>query len=120
MRKEGGFTLLGLLFMLTLAACAALVSFKIVPAYMDYYTVRNVLQNILDEDVEFSNQSIRKTFAARINVNFIRDLGPNDLYISRDNGMLTLSVPISRKEHLVGGISVSVDLEATAQKPLKN
>lgn len=120
MRKQGGFTLLGLLIMLFLAACAALVAFKIVPAYMDYYTVKHVLENILEEDQELSNQSIRRTFAARLNVNFIRDLGPNDLYISRDGGMLTLTVPISRKEHLVGGISVAVDLDATAQMRIRN
>lgn len=119
MNGQKGFTLITLLFMLALAVFVAMVAFKTVPAYMDYFTVKNSLENLLKEEQTQSNEAIRSSFDKRMNVNFIQDISARDLEISKDEGMLTLSVAISRKEHLVGGISLCVDLEATASAPLQ-
>lgn len=120
MQRYKGFTLITLLFMLGLAVIVAMVAFKIVPAYMDYYTVKNSLKNVLEDDgVTQSDAALRDSFDRRLNVNFIREITARDLEIIKEDGVLTLLVPISRKEHLVGGVSICVDLEATASVPLK-
>ena len=119
MQRQNGFTLITLLFLLGLAVIVAMVAFKVVPTYMDYFAVRNSLENILKEDELLSNESIRASFAKRLDVNFIQDITPQDLEIDKEDGMLTLTVPISSKKHLVAGVSISVDLEATASTPLK-
>jgi type II secretory pathway pseudopilin PulG len=114
MNQERGMTLISLLFVLALAACAALVGFKVIPAYIDYFTIKHSLESVLAEGADQSDADLRKTMDARLNVNYIQDITARDMEINRDNGALTLSVPISRKEHLFGGISVCVDLDATA------
>jgi hypothetical protein len=119
MRQERGFTLISLLFLLALAAGVALVGFKIVPAYIDYFTIKHTLQNILAEDTDQTDVSLRSSLDRRLDVNFIKDIDSHALHISRDDGVLTLTVPIARKEHLAGGISICVDLEATASAPVK-
>jgi hypothetical protein len=119
MQKEKGFTLLTLLFLLALGIVVAMISFKVVPTYIDYMTVTKTLENILLEGTDKTDSDLRKTLDARLNVNFIRDLSSKDLEISKDDGMLTLVVPINRKEHLVGGVSLSIDLEAKASAPLR-
>lgn len=119
MKTQRGLTLLGLIFFLILAAMAAWVAFKIVPAYIDYYTVQHSLENVVRDTDDQTNESLRKTFDARLNVNFIRDITARDLVIEREDGVLTLSVLISRKERLVGGVSVCVDLEARATTALR-
>lgn len=119
MRRERGFTLITLLFLLGLAIGGAVVAFKIVPTYMTYYSVRNSLENILKEDDLQSNEAIVASFAKRLDVNFIKEIEATDLMIDKDNGMLTLTVPVSSKSHLVAGVSIAVDLEATASAPIK-
>ncbi len=119
MQTQRGITLIGLIFALFVVAIGAWIMMKIVPAYIDYFTVKNSLENIVRDNAEDSNESLRKTFDARLNVNYIQDLSARDLVIEREGGVLTLSVPISRKEHLAGGISVCVELEARAATPLK-
>lgn len=119
MNKQRGFTLLTLFFLLILAGMGAWVAFKVVPTYIDYYTIRQVLRNALEEDSERSNVSLRQTITKRLNVNFIRGVTGQDVVIERANGMLTLTVPINRKEHLAGGISVAIDLEAQASTPMR-
>lgn len=120
MQRQNGFTLITLLFLLALAIGVALVAFRVVPAYMDYFTVRNSLENILKTGgVDQSNESLRDSFEKRLDVNFVKNVTARDLEIDKDGGMLTLRVPINRKEHLVGGVSLSIDLEATASAPLQ-
>ncbi len=119
MNKQNGFTLITLIFLLGLAVFVVWLGFKIVPVYMDYYAVKNSLENILKEDTPHTNEALRKTFEARMNVNFIRDLNAKDLQIDKDNGTLTLMVPITRQQRLTSSISLLIELEAKASAPLK-
>lgn len=119
MNRERGLTLIGLIFALILAAAVALVAFRIVPAYIDYFTIKHSLASILEEGGDQSDMALRKTLDMRLNVNYIAGMNARDLVIDRDNGMLTLTMPINRKEHLFGGVSVCIDLEAKASTSLK-
>lgn len=120
MPREKGFTLITLLFLLGLAVIVAMLAFKIAPAYMDYFAIRKSLENVLaDPDVGQSSEALRESLARRLDVNFITDVDSRDMEIDKEDGTLTLMVPINRKEHLFGGVSVCIDLEATASAPLK-
>lgn len=117
--KQRGFTLITLLFLLALAAIVAWVGMKIVPPYMDFFTVENILNNIIKEDgVELSDEQIRNTFEKRLDTNYINFLTRRDLVISRERGKLTLTVPVNRKTHMAYGVYLSVELEAKAQGDL--
>lgn len=120
MHGNKGFTLITLLFLLALAVFATMVGFKIVPTYIDYFAVQKSLENVLSApDIAQTNEALRDSFAKRLNVNFIQDISERDLQIDKEGGQIILTVPISRKTHLVGGISLCVDLEAKASAPLK-
>jgi hypothetical protein len=118
MNHERGMTVIGMFFILVLVACAALVSFKVIPVYLDYFTVKHSLESILVAGPSQSNSELRNSMDKRLDVNFIQDIKGSDMQISRDGGKLTLTVPINRKEHLIGGVSISVDLDATASVKL--
>ncbi|NTV95652.1 MAG: DUF4845 domain-containing protein [Thiobacillus sp.] len=120
MQRQRGFTLVSLIFMLMLAGFAALIAMKTVPTYINYFAVKKSLENILAEaNTEATAYELRSTFDKRMDVNSIYDIKSSDLEVSRDNGMLTLSVPISSKKPIGWGIGVTVDLVATASTPLK-
>lgn len=114
MTEQRGFTLVSLIFTLLLLGFAAMIAMKTVPTYLTYYTVQKTLENMVTEGTEKSAYELRQTFDARMNVNSVYDVHSDMLKISRDGGMLTLSVPISSKKPVAWGISVSVDLVATA------
>ncbi len=120
MQRERGFTMIGLVLVLILVALTALTAFKIIPIYIDYYTIRHSLENVLEVEGPQGNEALRRSFSARLNVNPIYGLDLSDLEIEREDGYVTLRFPINRKEHLIGGISISVDLEATASAKQTN
>lgn len=118
--RQRGFTLITLVFLLFLAGFFALLAMKTVPTYLDYYAVSKSLQHILAErGAEASDGELRETFAKRLDVNSVYSIKASELDISREHGELTLSVPISSKAPMAFGISVSVDLVATASTPIR-
>ncbi|TCJ15424.1 DUF4845 domain-containing protein [Parasulfuritortus cantonensis] len=118
MQGQRGFTLATLIFLLILAGFAAMVAMKTIPTYIEYYTVKSALENILHDGTDQSAMELRQTFTKRMDVNSVYTVNAEDLEISRDGGMLTLSVPVSSKKPMGAGISISVDLVATASAPL--
>lgn len=121
MQRQRGFTLVTLIFLLMLAGLAAMVAMKTVPTYIDYFAVKKSLENILLEGkgTALSNFELRDTFDRRMNVNSIYTIKSTELEISRDKGMLTLSVPVSSKKPLGWGLGITVDLVATASAPIQ-
>ncbi|HEX8978252.1 MAG TPA: DUF4845 domain-containing protein [Parasulfuritortus sp.] len=119
MRQERGLTLISLIFVLVVVAGVVFVGFKVASSYIDYFTVKSTLKNLLAEGANQSDDDLRASLDRRLDVNFIRDVTSRDLQISRDNGLLTLTVPIDRKQPLFGGISICVDLNATESAPIR-
>lgn len=114
MRAQQGFTLGGLLIFLAFMAGVATVAFKLVPVYMDYYAVQKTLDAMARDGLGGDNTAIRQDFDKRASINFLRDITGRDLKIQREGGKIEMVVEISRKSPLVGGVSLSVDLEARA------
>lgn len=119
MRTQKGITLIGALFFLALAAIVALIGFRVVPFYIDYFTMRGMLNNLASERAEATDMELRRDFDMRANTNYLTGYGAKDLDISRDEGMLTLSIAMSDKKPLVGGVSLLMELEAKGAARLR-
>ena len=119
MTRQRGMTFIGLIFFLVLFAGSALIAFKVVPFYIDYFTMRSMLNNIASEQTNATDSELRLSFARRANTNYLIGYSTSDLDIERDRGYLTLTVPLERKSPLFGGVSLLMELEAKAVAPLK-
>lgn len=118
MRNEQGMTFVSLLIFLVLLGIPVMVLMKVFPAYYDYYSVQSSLENTINNS-EHTESALRGSFAKRLSVNMVKDITEKDLDISKEGDVLTLSVPIYRKESLGGGLFIVVDLEAKASGTLK-
>jgi hypothetical protein len=119
MARQKGITLIGLIFFLTLGTIVALIGFRVVPFYIDYFTMRNMLQNLATEKRDAPDRELRNNFDMRSSTNYLRGYKPSDMEISRDQGRLTLTVHMSDKKALVGGISLLMELDAQGSSILK-
>lgn len=112
MRWQRGVTLIGLIFFLALATIVALLAFRVVPFYVDYFTMRSVLQNLATEKRDATDREFYKDFEMRASANYLNAFSAKDLNISRDHGILTLSVQMTDKKPVGAGISLLMELEA--------
>lgn len=119
MRSERGITLLGTIFLLMLLAVGALIGFKVAPFYIDYFNMRSMLRNMAVEMRSATDSDIRRGFSIRANANYLNDYSPQDLIIDRTEGILTLTVEVTKKAPLVAGVSLCMKLDAIGDAPLK-
>jgi hypothetical protein len=112
MRTQRGVTLIGLIFFLALGSMFALIGMRVAPFYIDYFSMRSMLQNMATEKRAAPDRELRRDFEMRANSNYLSGYSSADLIIDRDKGYLTLSVPMRDKKSLVGGVSLLMELEA--------
>jgi uncharacterized protein DUF4845 len=117
-RRQEGLTLFGLILVAGLLAVAVLVGFKLVPAYVEYLSLKNILNTIINEPEikDATVKDIRGSFSRRAQIADVNTVTANDIEISKQGGVLTLSASYSVKVPLAGNLSACLDFDATVQK----
>lgn len=115
MKKQRGITLFGMLLVAVLVVLAVIVAAKLVPSYIEYWSVKKVLATMAN-DPEAQNMAppqLRDSFAKRATIADISSVGGKDLNISREGGQLVIGVDYSKKIPLFGNMSACLDFSGT-------
>ncbi len=113
-QQQRGLTLISLLFWCVIIGFIALLAMKLIPAYMEYFTVQKILSDIgNDPNIKsLSNGEIREKFTKRALIDNIATVKAADLDISRESGTTVVSVEYPFQTKLVGNVSLLVDFSA--------
>jgi hypothetical protein len=105
--KQNGLSLIGFILVLTLALFASFLAMKIVPIYMEYYSVTTAMQGIADEkgSAKYSPYDIRLKMLTRLNLSYAKNVKSKHIKISRGNGV-QLRVAYEVREPIVGNLDV--------------
>jgi hypothetical protein len=118
-RRQRGISLIGMLLWGIIIVIAAVLVMKLVPAYVEFFTIKKVLVDI-GQDPEIrtmSNASIRDKFSKRAMIDTIHSVKADDLDISRERGLTVISVDYPYQMKLVGNVSLLVDFHASSDSP---
>ena len=113
--RQRGLTMFGFLFVAVVFIVAAMLAMKLVPAYMQFFTVKKIL-NAMSQDTGInakSNAEIRNDFSRRANVDYVSVIKGEDLVINRKGGAAVISVDYEFRTPLVANISLVVDFSAS-------
>lgn len=118
MRKQEGLTLTGFMVWAVMLVFAALLAFKIGPAYMEYFTLQKQLKVVANDPTLQSNQrrAIENAFDRRAVIDNITAVGPSDLHIEKDGDQLVISVEYAARIPLFGNMSICLDFSASSAK----
>ena len=116
MRRQHGIGIVGLVFVLVIVAFVAIIGVKLVPVYIEYFSIKRALVNAArsPEARNGSAADLRKAFARRVEVDNIKAVAPADVDISKENGNPVLSVAYSSKIPLFGNINACIDFTASS------
>ncbi len=105
---QKGMTAIGWLLVLALIAFFTLITLRLVPMYLEYAKVSSVLESLQEESgiTRRSRAEIVSLVGRRFDVNDIRDLDPKLIKVSKDKGILTVSIAYERREHLLANVDV--------------
>jgi hypothetical protein len=113
--EQRGLTMFGFLFVVVVLVVVALLAMKLVPAYIEFFSVKKILATMGQEpDLKSkSNAEIRSDFMKRAEVGYVSVVKPEDLTIDRRAGVPVVSADYAFRTKLVGNVSLVVDFSAS-------
>lgn len=115
MVKARGLSMIGFLFVIVILGFVVVALFKLIPAYVEYFSIRNAL-TAMARDSELRNanpQAIRAAFARRVQIDDIKSVEPSDIDIEKDGDRLVLSTSYSKRVPMVGHLNACLDFSVT-------
>ena len=107
-RMQRGMTMLGFLIALCLVIFFAYCAMKIVPMYIEYYSVKKALASIAEEPdaANTSKEKIRTSFARHLKIDYVAIVKPEMLKIESTDAGYNLAVTYERREQLFANLDV--------------
>lgn len=107
-QQQRGMTMIGFLMVLCLGIFFAYCAMKIVPMYIEYYSVKQALKGLAD-DSEMANapkDKVREMFRRRLDMSYAEHVKTDSLKIESGNGGYKMVVDYERREELFANLDV--------------
>lgn len=107
-RKQRGITMLGFLITLCLVIFFAYCAMKIVPMYIEYYSVKKALASIASDAqaADATKEKIRANFARHMQIDYVATVKPEMLKIESTDTGYNLIMNYERREPLFANLDV--------------
>lgn len=115
-RGQRGISMIGFLFVAAVIVVVAIVGFRMVPSYVEYFTIQKAIENSLREAPDPQPAVIRRAFEKYIAADYIDSVRPSDLQIEKNGNVVTASVAWQQQLHMVGNVSLLLEFEASASR----
>ena len=114
--KQRGLTMFGFLFVAVVLVAIAMLAMKLVPAYIEFFSVKKILATMGQEsDIRSKgNAEIRADFSRRASAGYVTVVKPEDLSIDRRGGVPVITADYEFRTKLVGNVSLVVDFSASS------
>jgi len=105
---QKGMTAIGWLLVLGLIAFFTLITLRLVPAYLEFAKVTSVLESLQNEPgiTRKTKGEIISMIAKRFDVNDVYQVDAKQVKVTKEKGVLKVSINYERREHLVGNVDV--------------
>jgi Tfp pilus assembly major pilin PilA len=115
-RRQRGLTILGFIFVAAVIVVVALVGFRVLPSYIEYYTVKKALEATLADTANVTPQEIRRALATRISADYIESVRATDVTVTKENNQIVATLNWQKILHMVGNASILLEFEASAAR----
>jgi len=115
-QQQRGLTMFSFLFFAVVFIAIAMLAMKLVPAYIEFFSVKKILATMGQEpDLKSkTNADIRNDFSKRASVGYVTVVKPEDINVERQAGVPVISVEYEFRTKLVGNVSLVVDFSASS------
>jgi len=114
--QQHGLTMLSFLFVLVVVLVVALLSFRVIPAYIEYFSVQKALAGALNDSKDLTRADVMRLLDRRLGSEYIDSVHASDVEVTKSNNVITASVSWQTKLPLVGNASLLLDFDASASR----
>ena len=115
-RRQRGLSLLGFLFVAAVVLIGALLAFRVVPAYIEWYNVQRALDAAVKDSTDPTLNNIRRSMERKLNADYADAISAKDVEVTRTGNTITASVSWQKKLPLVSNVSLLLDFDATSSR----
>jgi len=115
-RTQRGMSMIGFLFVAVVVIIVAIIGFRMLPSYVEYFTIQKAVEQSLREAPDPQPAVVRKAFDKFIAADYIDSVRASDLLIERQGNVMVASVAWQKQLHMVGNVSLLLDFEVSASR----
>lgn len=106
--RQRGITVIGMLLLIIVLAFAALIAMKVVPMYIQYYTIKSTIESIRKEPqvAQMSVTDIQNAIQKRFDIGYVENITARNLKIRQDRGGRVLDLVYDDERELFYGLHV--------------
>jgi hypothetical protein len=106
---QRGLSAIGFLFVAIVVLGAVLAAIRVVPSYIEWYTIRKAVAGALHDAPDGSPAAVRKAFELRISADYVDSVGVQDLEVVKEGNDIVGSVSWQKKLPLFYNVSLLLD-----------
>jgi hypothetical protein len=115
--KERGLTISGFIFVTAVVIACVMIGFRVLPAYVEYYSVVKTLKQTLSNAREgVSPAEFRRSFDLLSSADYIDSVKGSDVDLQKDGNEWVATAAWEKRLPLVANVSLLLDFEASARK----
>ena len=116
LRKQAGVSFPVLVGLIALLVFVVVTGVKVVPVYLEYFSIKRALEATAKENPNGTASAIRDSFNRKAQVEYFTAVHSDDIYIDKDdNGNPVLTLKYEQKVALVGNVSFLFDFNISTQ-----
>ena len=117
-KTQAGLTILGFMLVAAVVIIFAMVGFRVVPSYIEYYSVKKSLDDTMRSGtVEPSNLvAFRSELARRLQTSYVENVKANDAIVQRVGNQITAELAWERRLHMFGNAYILLEFEVTSTR----
>jgi hypothetical protein len=119
MRQRGrqrGLSIIGFLFLAVVIIIFALVGFRVLPSYLEYYTIQKALEETLADNANITPQDIRRSLDRRISADYVDSVRASDVTVTKEGTQIVARLEWQKTLHMVANASILLEFEASASR----
>jgi len=117
--RQKGMTLFSIMIIIVFFAFIAITAVKIIPIYLDSYTVSDVVSSLKDERGlgDKSNREIASLILKRLKLNQVSDVTEDDIYIEKAKNTVLIDVEYEARKPMYGNLDVIISFKHSVEAP---
>ena len=118
-KKQRGVTAVGWLIILALIGFFTLVTLKLLPIYIDGFSVTSALESLKNEHNVSSKSpaEIKNMIMKRLDINMVTDVERENIFIERSGGMMTVEIEYEVRKPMMGNVDIVVTYNNKVEFP---
>jgi hypothetical protein len=115
-RRQRGLSIIGFLLLAAVIIIFALVGFRVLPSYIEFFTVQKALEQTLADQANITPQDIRRSLERRISADYVDSVRASDVTVTKEGNQIVARLEWQKVLHMVANASILLEFEASATR----